>query len=107
MGICVVSPGTLCGTPTAPGLANWRPTAAGLATRCALNRPFCHTEEGTAFRMKGCWLITAAGGTPLRIWVKLAVRAKLLIVVMLILVTRDTKGKDGPKAKKARWAKGG
>jgi hypothetical protein len=60
-----------------------------------------------AARIKGCLDITGSGGSTFRNRVRLTFSAKLLRVAILVLVTRATKGKGGPKAKKARGAKTG
>jgi hypothetical protein len=66
-------------------------------TRVALHCWPWRTAAGMESRIKGRWFSTPAGGRPLRILVILTLLAKLLILVMLMLVTRETKGKDGPK----------
>lgn len=97
LGISLVSLGTLAGGGNALGLANWRPTVAGLATRCTGNLSPFLTAEGMASRMKGCRCKTFCGGRTLRILVILTFLVKLLIWVILMLVTRETKPNRGPK----------
>ncbi len=97
LGICWVTRGTLAGGAIARGLARLRPTVAGFATRVARSCWPSRTAPGMASRMKGRRFSTAVGGRPLRILVILTLLAKLLMLVILMLVTRETKGKGGPK----------